>query len=126
MDNEKIYTMLEGIATKLGVASTHLWSILVKEAYITGWEYLISGIILLGLCYKGHIFIQGYNKRSYEDRKKMSNDLGFIEAAPNYTHLYLFVSVFGFFGCVFVFLGIPGILNPEASAFSSLVRVIRW
>ena len=46
MDKEiqvKIFEVLEQLGTKLGVASEHLWKVLVRQQYVDGVELILMG-----------------------------------------------------------------------------------
>jgi hypothetical protein len=111
--NEKMSSMLEALANKLGVAANHLWEILVKQEIIDSW--LCFGVFVLILISTGFVvkhFLGWFKDDNSEvpvDAKKLLFILvlfviGLILIAPVSQMRFLF--------------------NPEVGAFKGVLNAL--
>jgi hypothetical protein len=120
--NDNTVILLEQLANKLGTTSEYLWSILLKQAYISAITDLIfviviwlSGIILLSL----HLYFSGYKRDNslyddYEDFLPMI----MIVAALIWTVLFV-VSI------IIISSIVTAFINPEYWALKQILNAIK-
>ena len=111
MNNEnevmkEIFNRLDLLAAKLGVAVSHLWSVLILQAKIDGWRDLGLGVIFF-------ILSLGAGWAAYLEVKK-AKDYG--------ASGFFFVVFLCFFtaACPFIYFSLGAILNPEYYALLKL------
>lgn len=52
--NEEIFSRLDALASKLGVAGAHLWEVLVRQAYVDFIEVTVAMIVLPAIGYASY------------------------------------------------------------------------
>ena len=131
---EQVVTLLEGIASKLGVAVEHLWEVLVRQQHVQGIADLIWAgigiIIIAGLCIFVPMFTK-YAHRKYVREKEHRCGSPSDEEEFFGTCQYA-VPVIGVILSIFIVvctmlnleLGIQKLLNPEYFALKELLDTI--
>ena len=114
--NEQVMKMIETLAVKLGTTGEHLWTVLVKQAYVNSW------ICIIGLSI-GWIITVILCTITYKNSKKDSN------FSDRYSMIILFLTIlFSVTIVVTTCVSFPdiitGFVNPEYWAFSKLTSLL--
>lgn len=142
---EQVLTLLEGMASKLGVAVEHLWEVLVRQQQTQGITDLIwAGIdivIIICLAIFGTKLIK-YVREQYAAEKEARLSGGYTDycnrniSSDKEDWLKIFMWLIPIFGGLFVIiaacsfalnleLGIQKLLNPEYFALKELLDTIK-
>lgn len=114
----EIMPVLNSIGEKLGVASAHLWEVMVRQAFVNGVFFgILSILMLLVLCvfYKASKFCWGKHEGSRIENKHYGGDWLLGVFIP----MFLSIIVFALFAS-FLKDSITGLLNPEYAAFTDI------
>ncbi len=107
----QIMPVLNSIGEKLGVASAHLWEVMVKQAFIGG--IYCSAMALLAFFFmvcSGIALV-----KLYKNERLMEESDGLILMIPGFTFPIALL-----FFCVICKPAITGIANPEYAAFTDI------
>lgn len=107
--NQEQLVLLEKLATKLGVTSEYLWSVLVKQAPVSSTVDLILGVVAF-LVLVAAVF---FAKRGLDDDEELPAILGAIAT------LVSFCVFVGFLCCLSNILS--GFFNPEFWALNYIL-----
>ena len=112
---------LTELATKLGVSVEHLWSVLVRQAYIDGLSSLVT-MLICGLIAAGVVYVFLHLRRKYAVAEKREL---WIYPAPPLDLLYLSVAliVLLVIASSNFYWVISDFFNPEYYAFRQLLGV---
>jgi hypothetical protein len=121
--SDEINKQLAELATKLGVSAEHLWSVLVRQAYIDGISSLVTVIVcgILSVAALWFFFLIRPRIKAHIE----SNDRGFsitmvpVEYLVLITTLAILVSV----ACNNFYRVISDFTNPEFYAWRELSRL---
>jgi small-conductance mechanosensitive channel len=119
---EEILKRLDAIAEKLGVAAQHLWSVLVRQAYIESVAQVVTGILLIVAA----VVIVRFVKRSYD--REMTRQLnGLYDSHEAIGQFFGFVlcSIAIVAGVSVITFGCLGIANPEYYALKEILETLR-
>lgn len=113
---QEIFSRLDAVAAKLGVAADQLWEILIKQAFIEGITSLIWAVILIGAAIIGWWGVCS----------KRFTWTSFDQEAPGPKFLFILAGL----GCTIaapfaLTSAIQYLLNPEYQAFQNLLTIIR-
>ena len=116
--NEQTTKLIEQLALKLGTTTEYLWSVLLKQAYISAITTLIYLVGIIGagfLLLKAHI---AFSKETEESNSKYwdSGELQFIMIALAFIWSVLFIVAFFSIENI-----VNGFLNPEYWALKEIM-----
>ena len=120
---KELSPIITKIANQLGVASEHIWGVLVRQAYVEGITDLMLClvIIVLTVCYWK--FIRYAHKKICYQSEKDSWDSDIL--AP----IYVTGAILGFIGAILFVIGMSSavgkFLNPEYYALQILTNLIK-
>lgn len=109
----QVFSRIDAIGAKLGVAADHLWPILVRQSYATAVMGVIGAIFATAVAVRLYTWIPGLHAKSDDD--------GYFFAE--------FLAVAGFIGCcaltLIFLLGAAGrFINPEFYALRSVLDML--
>lgn len=120
---KELFSRLDAFASKLGVAASHLWGVLTKQAYLEG----ISDFIWCGIC----LFIFGmliwYTKRLYAFHQREEKiDTSYAGSWLCGTFLMFIPDTIALStGIQFLTSAIRHICNPEFYALQLLIDTVK-
>jgi hypothetical protein len=104
---KEIFTRLDAIAAKLGVAAAHLWEVLIRQGYIEGLANIIVAIVLFFV-----VLVLGVKtSRVYQDHTFWLGSLISI--------------AFTIWAITCLYDGIITLANPEYFALSKILQALK-
>ena len=112
---QEAFKRLDAIAQNLGTTAEYLWSLLIKQAYLDGYEMLLFGLLLLVGAVIMHRMARWAHRTSVDVPDHMAGAvMGWIVSAA------LAVGV-----CDLVAEGIFHIVNPGYYALQDIIQQLR-
>lgn len=140
---DKAFGYIDAIAEKLGVASEHVYEVLVTQAILTGWMQIVVGIILVAFMIISTFLAYKINfSKDYKKIKVQTNYGQLTELEPDnvwakiYEALsdtsfgsvvfiaYIMILIVGVVSVIGLVDGIMNVLNPEYYAIKELLKVL--
>ena len=120
--NKELSELLNNLANKLGVASSELWAILLKQAQIDALmslTYIISVAIMGVLLLKLHKYFSKETKGNYSHYDS-TDGIGIVMIVASLVWMILFISTFFSFSNMF-----NGFFNPQYWALNKILETIK-
>jgi glucose uptake protein GlcU len=117
---EMVKGMLEALAAKLGIASSHLWEVLVRQARVESYAFVctFSAVALLVVC----LFFAAWRMDKAENRRE-TRDNDRMAHVPFIIGMILTVISSMIFFLTFSDI-LSGFINPEYIAFNKLTHML--
>jgi hypothetical protein len=117
----EIFSRIDAVAGKLGVAATHLWGVLVRQAYAAAatnfvWALAMfaAGYVAIRLARAGYRAMQDASTRYSDGDELMAFFVGPVAAIATIL-----------IGCACLTAGLQEIVNPEFYAWATLAEWIK-
>lgn len=115
--NQELLSRLDALAAKLGTTASHLWAILLHQAYVVGYTDLGAGIVLAAIAVAGGLI-----------GRKM-----WVKFDDHYAEAGLFGCVLCYFaslGCAIatvnlLYSAITELANPEYFALAEILKAVK-
>lgn len=125
MENQNVTQLIEKLASKLGTTTEYLWSVLVKQAYVSSMIGIVVSIVLVVISY---LITKGILK-AYKKEQEKSNHDSWYSSMDNPLFMLgcvfggLFILAAGFIILVNIGNIITGLTNPEYWALNKVLSV---
>lgn len=127
MENQNVTQLIEKLASKLGTTTEYLWSVLVKQAYVSSIIDIVVSIVLVVISY---LVIKGILKAYKKEQEECSRS-SYYSSMDNPLFMLgcifggIFILVSGFIILVNIGNIITGLTNPEYWALNKVLSVFR-
>lgn len=123
---DRVFDALNSLASKLNVTVEHLWSVLVKQAWVEVGRLSITwGIIFTGMLYPIYLMIKWYRysrakdvRSGWKGDERFGNYLGMLICVVGIISIYLG-------GMVVLVNLVTNIKNPEYWALREITEIIK-
>lgn len=124
---DKVFEYIDSMAEKLGVASEHVYGVLVKQQVATGIDAILSSAFLLVLIMVGLLVVIPKTLK-HKDKLISESKLHYVDTDPQDAIVYSVAFISIFLLVVIFFLlpyGIKVVINPEYYAMRDILEIIK-